>query len=63
MMRWLPLEDGSWGAALGLIIFLALFVGMLAWVFRPGAKREYERSAAMPLDDGAPQERDPARPA
>jgi len=52
MIRSILMETGSWGAALGLIVFLALFAGMLFWVFRPGSKREYERSAAMPLDDG-----------
>jgi cbb3-type cytochrome oxidase subunit 3 len=52
MIRSLLMEDGSWGAALGLLVFLALFAGMLAWVFRPGSKRKYERNAAMPLDDG-----------
>ncbi len=52
MIRSLLLESGSWGAALGLIVFLALFVGMLVWVFRPGSKRKYERNAAIPLDDG-----------
>lgn len=52
MIRSLLLESGSWGAALGLIVFLALFVGMLVWVFRPGSKRKYERNAAIPLHDG-----------
>jgi cbb3-type cytochrome oxidase subunit 3 len=52
MIRTLLLEAASWGAKWGLLLFLALFAATLAWVFRPGAKREYDRSAAIPLDDG-----------
>jgi len=65
MIRSLLLADGSWGAALGLLLFLLLFAGTLAWVLRPGARREYERGAAIPLDDGTGRESPPpeSRPA
>lgn len=39
------------GGALSLFIFLALFIGVLVWVFRPGSKRTYQRRARLPLDD------------
>ena len=45
-------ESGHWGAAIGLVILLAVFVATLVWLFRPGSKAEYDRSASLPLDDG-----------
>ena len=38
--------------------FFLLFVGMLAWVFRPGTRAEYQTCAAIPLrDEPAPRGR------
>ncbi|MFN3231158.1 MAG: cbb3-type cytochrome c oxidase subunit 3 [Alphaproteobacteria bacterium] len=35
----------SWG----LLYLVLLFVGMIAFVFRPGSKKKYERNAEIPL--------------
>jgi cbb3-type cytochrome oxidase subunit 3 len=41
-----------WGAALGLLVLLGVFVAVLMWMFRPGAGPEYQHGARLPLDDG-----------
>jgi cbb3-type cytochrome oxidase subunit 3 len=46
------------GPAFVLLLFLALFAGMLVWIFRPGSKATYDRDARLPLEGGAP---DPGR--
>jgi cbb3-type cytochrome oxidase subunit 3 len=35
----------------GLMFFFTYFVGMLGWVFRPGAKVRYQRHACIPLEE------------
>ncbi len=37
----------SWG----LVYLLVIFVAVVAFVFRPGAKQTYERIARIPLDE------------
>ncbi len=39
-----------WLTVLGLMIFLAVFVGVLLWVFRRGSAQLYARLAQAPLD-------------
>ncbi len=40
----------------GLILFTAMFVLVLVYVFWPGNKKRFERAAHMPLDkDDAPE--------
>lgn len=34
----------------GQLMFFAIFVGALFWVFRPGSKECYRRLSAMPLE-------------
>jgi cytochrome c oxidase cbb3-type subunit 4 len=34
-----------------LILFVALFVGVLLYVFWPGNKKKYEDAAKLPLED------------
>jgi cbb3-type cytochrome oxidase subunit 3 len=41
---------GMW-AAIACVLFLALFAGMLLWVFRPGSREQYRDAARLPLDD------------
>ena len=53
MIRWVLVDSGYWGAALGLTILLSVFVATLVWLIRPGSSAEYERNASLPLDDGA----------
>jgi cbb3-type cytochrome oxidase subunit 3 len=36
---------------LSLALFLAVFVGAVVWMFRPGARADYERRAQLPLRD------------
>jgi len=36
---------------LGLLIFVAMFVGVLIYTFWPGNKKRFERARRMPLDD------------
>ena len=42
------------GPAFALLIFLAVFIGILVWIFRPGSKTFYDETARMPLDDDRP---------
>lgn len=37
--------------AVGLILFLGVFVGMLIWVFRKGGKEFYGRMAELPFNE------------
>ena len=34
-----------------LVLFIALFVGMVAYVFWPGNKKKFDEAAQLPLDD------------
>jgi len=34
-----------------LLVFVAIFLGVIAFVFRPGSKQKYEHLARLPLDD------------
>jgi cytochrome c oxidase cbb3-type subunit 4 len=34
-----------------LILFIALFVGIVAYVFWPGNKKKFDEAAQLPLDD------------
>ena len=38
-------------AAIGLVIFVAIFVAVVVWVYRPGAKQYYRDIAKKILDD------------
>jgi cbb3-type cytochrome oxidase subunit 3 len=52
------------GPAFALVLFLALFAGMLVWIFRPGSTTAYDRDARLPLnanDGGNAPAPDPGR--
>jgi cbb3-type cytochrome oxidase subunit 3 len=49
---WLTEQGYLLGPAFALLVFLALFVGMLLWLYRPGSRRIYEQEARLPFDDG-----------
>jgi cbb3-type cytochrome oxidase subunit 3 len=51
VISWLS-GQSYWGAALGLLVFLGVFIAALLWMFRPGAGAEYRHGARLPLDDG-----------
>lgn len=36
---------------IALILFVGLFVGILAYVFWPGNKKKFDEAAELPLDD------------
>ena len=36
--------------SIGLIYMLVLFAGMMAFTFRPGSKKYYDKAARIPLD-------------
>lgn len=36
---------------IGLLLFFIFFLVMLAWVFRPGSKRDYAKCANIPLKE------------
>lgn len=46
-MDWLTMHAG----VIGLIFFLAFFLGVTAWVFRPGAKKSYQEKASIPFKE------------
>lgn len=48
MEQFLPLLKQLW-----VVWFLVLFLGIVIWAFRPGAKRRFEADAMIPLNDGA----------
>ena len=45
------LSSNEFVGTLGLLFFFLIFIGVLAWVFRPGAKKKYERWGHIPLDE------------
>lgn len=53
MMRdWLADQGLTLGPGFALLLFLVIFMGVLAWVFRPGSRRIYQEEAKLPLQDG-----------
>ncbi len=36
---------------LGLVLFFTLFIGLLIWIFRPGAKAQFQQHSEIPLKD------------
>jgi cytochrome c oxidase cbb3-type subunit IV len=40
----------SWSAMTGLFIFIALFIGMLVFVFWPGNQKGFEEASRIPLE-------------
>ena len=50
--EWLSDQGILLGPAVALFLFFGVFLGMLAWIFRPGSRQVYDRHARLPLDDG-----------
>ena len=42
---------------IGLIFFVTFFIGMLFWLFRPGAKQQYLTYGYIPLKEAQDDER------
>jgi cbb3-type cytochrome oxidase subunit 3 len=36
----------------GLLLFLTLFLGMLAWIWRKDSKKTYEEASRLPFQEG-----------
>jgi len=49
--EWVQDVASSGGAMLALVLFVVVFVGVLAWIFRPGSRRVYDRAARLPLEN------------
>ena len=47
----LSLTDLAVLPELSLFIFLAVFAGAVAWIYRPGSRQAYARRAQLALDD------------
>lgn len=52
----LSMSEYAYLAEISIVIFMAVFLGALYWIFRPGAKQAYAARATMPLDDENPVE-------
>jgi len=54
MMRdWMADQGLFWGPLTTTVLFVLLFVAVIFWIYRPGSREAYRRSAQMPLDGGA----------
>lgn len=38
------------GALIALLLFVAVFIGIVAWVYRRSGRRHYDYMASLPLD-------------
>jgi len=47
----LSFSEFAYLAEISLVIFMAVFLGAIVWMFRPGAKQAYTACAQLPLDD------------
>ena len=41
-------------AIVALVLFLAAFLAVVAWIARRSSSREFERASRLPLEDDAP---------
>ncbi|MCK5042123.1 MAG: cbb3-type cytochrome c oxidase subunit 3 [Sphingomonadales bacterium] len=41
-------QSPLWGA-ISLIFFVAFFIGVVVWIFRPGAKETYKECGEIPV--------------
>ena len=48
--EWLTDQGLLFGPAFALALFLGVFVGVLAWIYRPGSRIIYEHEARLPFD-------------
>ena len=39
---------------IGLLFFFFFFLGVLGWIFRPGARKAYEHDARIPFEETRP---------
>ena len=53
----------SWASMAGLLLFIGMFILILAYVFSPGNKDDFERARRLPLenDPNEPRSKDNGR--
>jgi cbb3-type cytochrome oxidase subunit 3 len=51
MSRTLSAFHLPWLACVGLLLFLAVFVGAVLWIHRRGSREFYERLRELPLEE------------
>ncbi len=51
-------EYGNVIGIAALLFFFLFFIGVLAWVYRPGAKDKYKKWSRIPLNNGDGKEAD-----
>lgn len=44
-------EVRALSGTVGLIFFLALFLGVLVWTFRPGSRRKFDDASRIPFKE------------
>ena len=42
-------ENSQWLGIFALMVFFLFFLGVIAWVFRPGSKEKYDAMGSIPL--------------
>ncbi|HND85199.1 MAG TPA: cbb3-type cytochrome c oxidase subunit 3 [Pseudobdellovibrionaceae bacterium] len=42
----------TWMTLLGLMLFVAVSVALVAWILRPSSKKYLQRAATLPFNDG-----------
>ncbi|TPV92894.1 MAG: cbb3-type cytochrome c oxidase subunit 3 [Myxococcales bacterium FL481] len=52
--EWLGSSDLAFLGEISIVIFVAVFVGSIVWMFRPGSRERYQQRSQMPLDDHLP---------
>lgn len=41
----------SHAGIIGLVFFVSFFIGVLVWLYRPGAKKDFEKHGNIPLEE------------
>ena len=47
----------GWARSLWVLWLMLLFVVIVAWVYRPGNRKRFEKNAKIPLEDDHPEPR------
>lgn len=51
------LELSSW-TTISVVVWMAVFVLLMIWVYRPSARRHYEEYGRLPLEEGKKESRE-----
>ena len=47
----------EWARSLWVVWLMLLFLAIVAWVYRPGSRKRFEKDAKIPLEDDRPEPR------